>query len=363
MPLHTSCSMPYTEYMFSFLRSLFSARRAVVVSWDARGVWAVSAKRTGDMLSVDEIVLSPLPDARDASAISRSIKRTLSKLSAPRRVYLPIPSSAAIRFVTVLPRPYGNQDTAIMDHLRAYCQLHDIAFRNGARIAYQVIDPGDTLVVAATIVDRHYVDEAVRRVQIAGYRAYPVLVADEAARLSNSRGGSIILSVGTHETTIIRLVDGAVVETVWHPIGVEHLANTLVRYRSLSEGDAYEAIRTYGLLQAHPDNAALSELYSTLSPIFRTLDRSIRESRLPYQHVRLSAPVNSITLVGPGATLPGLSYAVSNRTGIETHILSPRDLAWGPDTIPQLPPEDIHHIWPHLAVASAVLGAKFHNHR
>lgn len=345
--------------MFSFLRSLFSAHRAVVVSWDARGVWAVSTRSVRGELVVDEAVLLDLPDANNAGAITRSLKRILSRISSPRRVYVPIPARAAIRFVTVLPRPYGNVDAAIMDHLRAYCQLHDIAFRNGARMAYQIIDPGDTLVVAATVVDRHHVDEAVRRVHLAGYRAHPILVADEASRLAHQRGGRMLVSVGMHETTIIRLVAGSAVETVSHPVGVASLADTLVRYRGLSEREAFDAIRTYGLLQAHPDNAALSELFSTLSPVFRTMDRMIRESRLPYQHVRLSAPVESITLVGPGATVPGFSYAVSSRTGIETHILSPRDLAWGPDTIPPLPPEDIHHIWPHLVVASAVLGAKF----
>jgi cell division ATPase FtsA len=247
-----------------------------------------------------------------------------------------------------------------MDHVRAFCELHDISFSNGMRTSYTVLDAGETLVVSANVCDRAYLDEVTRLVEKSGYKAKPALVADSAARLVSADVGTIIVSVGTHETTILRLVAGVVVETLTHTVGTHTLAESLSQYRAMSVGEAHDVLSQYGLLQAHPDNAALSELFAVLAPIFKSVDASIKHSRMPYQHVRMSAPVQQIFVVGPGAILPGLTTAFSTRTGIQTDIVSPRDLAWDADTIPPLPPFEIHHILPHIAIASAVLGAKFH---
>jgi hypothetical protein len=100
-------------------------------------------------------------------------------------------------------------------------------------------------------------------------------------------------------------------------VGIENLYKTIERYLRVPRADAERIIKKHGVLQTHPDNGLLSELYLELAPIYRSVDyQLVSLGQMAYKMFGHRFTTNDLIMYGEGVGIKGLVGFLGDRTNL-----------------------------------------------
>lgn len=317
--------------------SLFEKKHkpSTAFSIDERNLRYVTAIRDDQGIQVQTYGSELLPDSildehdeivNDAQFVG--YVRALAKSIACTDANVIIPDAIAHCFHThVAKTPDASQQEIILDHLKTYCESHDMLSYGEYIAEYEIILETDFgYDIHATLVPKKYVEHLQRLFKQAGITVHHIETAHHAVAKSCVQipigHGFVAVSFG-RKTTSISLFNGTTI--VSHDvvrIGIEDLYKTIEHKLGISRKDAERIMSRHGILRTHPDTAVLGELYLALYPIIESIDRmlvSIGTER--YKAFGHRFETSDIVVFGHGALIKGLVGYLGERTNLRPHEL------------------------------------------
>jgi Tfp pilus assembly PilM family ATPase len=245
-------------------------------------------------------------------------------------VNIVIPDRQAIMFHThVAKMPEKEMDDVIVDHIKTYCESHDLLDVKSYICEYDVILKTDYgYDVHVTLVPKLYVEHVVRLFKQAGISVRYIETAHHAVAKSclevMPESGYVLVSFGNKETTVALLHGEHLVSQGTVAVGIENLYATIERFLGVGRDDSKRIINKHGILQTHPDNGLLSELYLELAPIYRMIDNQlIAIGTMPYKTFGHRFTTHDVIVYGEGVSVKGLVGFIGERTNLNAQELDP----------------------------------------
>jgi hypothetical protein len=239
-----------------------------------------------------------------------------------------IPDHRAIMFHThVAKNPVKEMGDVIIDHIKTYCGSHDLLLLAEYICEYDVIlETEFGYDIHVTLVPKLYSSHLARLFKQSGIAIRHVETAHHAvatACLDIPAGkGAVLVSFGTKQSTIALLHADHLISQEIIPVGMNNLYHVIERFLGVDHAYAKKIIDRHGILQTHPDNGLLGELYLELAPIYRSIDRQlISIGRMPYKTYGHRFVTNTLVVYGEGLSVKGLTLFLGERSGLEVHDL------------------------------------------
>ena len=319
--------------MLSFLKK--KPKPSTAFSIDERNLRYVTVVRQENGIQVNQYGSELLPDTiideydmiiNDAGFVARL--RSVAQSISCTEANVIIPDAVAHCFHTHVAKIPGNsQEQVILDHLKTYCESHDMLDYQEYISEYEIIletDFGYDL--HATLVPKKYVDHLQRLFRQAGISVTHIETAHHAVAKScvpiPVGHGFVAISFG-RKTTSISLFNGTTI--VSHDVvsvGVEDLYQAIQDKLQVTREYAEKIITRHGVLRTHPDMDMLGELYLSLSPVVESIDRMlVAIGTEPYKIFGHRFETGDVVVFGHGALVKGLVGYLGERTNLRPHEL------------------------------------------
>ena len=219
------------------------------------------------------------------------------------------------------------QSDVIADHIKAYCESHDLLdFREYVSEYEIILETEFGYDIHATLVQKKYVEHLQRLFKQAGVAVGHIETAHHAVAKSciqiPTGHGFVAVSFGK-KTTAISLFNGT--HIVAHDVvsvGTETLYRVLQERLRVSRSEAERIIGRHGVLRTHPDEKILGELYLSLAPVIAGIDRLlVSVGREPYKIFGHRFETRDVVVFGHGALVKGLIGYLGERSGLRPHAL------------------------------------------
>lgn len=245
-------------------------------------------------------------------------------------VNIVIPDRQAIMFHTHVAKMADKEmDDVIVDHIKTYCESHDLLDVKSYICEYDIILKTDYgYDVHVTLVPKLYVEHIVRLFKQAGITVKHIETAHHAVAKSCLEvvpgSGYVLVSFGAKQTSVALLHGEHLVSQSTVAVGVENLYKTIERFLGVGREDSKRIINKHGILQTHPDNGLLSELYLELAPIYRMIDNQlITIGTMPYKTFGHRFTTHDVIVYGEGVSVKGLVGFLGERTNLNAQELDP----------------------------------------
>ncbi len=243
-------------------------------------------------------------------------------------VSIVIPDNEAMMFHThVAMEPEKEMGDVIMDHIKTYCQAQNLLQLADYICEYDVILKTDFgYDIHVTLVPRLHIEHIARLFKQAGMRVQHIETAHHAVAkscLNIPHGtGYVMVSFGNRSTTIALIHGEHVVSHQVVSVGIETIYKTVEKYLRVPRADAERIINRHGVLQTHPDNGLLSELYLALAPVYRSVDHQLVSlGQMAYKMFGHRFTTNDLLVYGQGVGIKGLVGFLGDRTNLHAREL------------------------------------------
>jgi len=136
---------------------------------------------------------------------------------------------------------------------------------------------------------------------------------------ATQNSNSIILDFGAQSTDLVVMSKGSLLFSQTLSTGSDSLTKAIMQDYALSEEQAEQYKRTYGVDETQLEG----KLYQTLAPVMNSIIGETKRALGFYRtHSAEDAP-NSVLLVGDGARLPGITSFMKKALGVESMIGNP----------------------------------------
>lgn len=261
-------------------------------------------------------VLSLESEIKDDALFVNTIRELIPKIDFGEglpEANIIIPDHQAIMFHThVTKEPARQMNDVIVDHLKTYCEAHDLLNYTEYICEYDIIlETSFGYDVHVTLVPKNYANHLARLFKQAGIRIAHVETAHHAvasACLDIPRGeGLVLVSVGKEQTSIALMHADHLVSHELVPVGQNTLYATIERFLKVDRAYAKKIIERHGLLQTHPDNGLLGELHMQIGALARSVDRQlVILGQLPYKTFGERFTTRTLVVYGEGIHVKGL---------------------------------------------------------
>ncbi|MDB4984440.1 MAG: hypothetical protein JWM20_619 [Patescibacteria group bacterium] len=225
-----------------------------------------------------------------------------------------VPDAAAIFFHTHVARvPAKQLNDVVTDHLKTYCEAHDLLGFDDYVCEYDVIREGESgYDLHVTLVAKSVVVHIARLFKQAGVTIKHVETANHAVAKActgvPTGQGYIAVSVGENKTSI-SVVHG------YHPVsndvisvGNNSIINAVEERLRISHVDASKIVEKHGVMGSHPDTTVLSDIHRALAPIVESIDRQILAvKQKEYKLFGERFSIDKIVVYGIGLSTRGLA--------------------------------------------------------
>lgn len=322
--------------LFSFFKK---AKPSVAFSFDGGYVKWVSLVREEHGVQVAEYgseffgpdVVNSRNEIVDEAAFVRKL-RTLNQgkdnTQKFQEVNVVIPDHQAMMFHTHVAKMDDQEmGPVIMDHIKTYCEAHQLLQLKDYICEYDIILKTDFgYDIHVTLVPKLYVEHLARLFKQAGIFVRHIETAHHAVARSclNLKMGSgyVLVSFGAKQTSVALLHGEHLVSQGVIAVGIENLYATVERFLRVSRAESTRIINRHGILQTHPDNGLLSELYLELAPIYRMIDEQlVAMGTLPYKIYGHRFTTENLIVYGEGVSVKGLVGFLGERARLNAREL------------------------------------------
>ena len=225
------------------------------------------------IVDIDGIILD------DAKFVERI--REFSKTYKVTTATIVVPDCVAIFFHThVAKMPPKEMDDVITDHLKTYCESHDLLALGEYVCEYDIINETSSgYDIHVTLAPKSIVLHIARLFKQAGVDAPNAETAHHAVSktcLALPNGlGYVAISVGNKKTTVSLIHGEHLVSHDIVDVGIESIAHAIIHRLHISHDEAMRIIARHGVMLSHPDKTVLSDIHQVLAPIIRSVDKQI----------------------------------------------------------------------------------------
>lgn len=340
----------------SFFSLFESPKRSVAFSIDSGTLRFVSVVRDKKGVHVADHgshyfgyqIISPEDEILDDAAFVDKLRTIVAEIEFGSTIpvaNIVIPDHQAIMFHTHIAKETPKQmNDVIIDHLKTYCEAHDLLDFTEYICEYDIILETEYGYDAhVTLVPKAYASHLARLFKQAGVTIAHIETAHHAVALSCldiPRGeGMVLVSFGKTRSTVAVLHADHLVSQEVVAIGEENLYRTIERFLDVDNAYAKKIVDRHGILQTHPDNGLLSELYLELAPLYRSIDRQlVALGQIPYKSVGYRFITDSLLVYGEGIHVKGLVPFLGDKTGLHAQELD----VWAGHTEDRAPIVDLH---------------------
>lgn len=256
-----------------------------------------------------------------------------------------IPDHQALMFHTHIVKESAKEmNDIIVDHLKTYCEAHDLLDITEYVCEYDIIletDFGYDLHV--TLVPKRYVAHLSRLFKQAGIAIAHVETAHHAVARSclniPTGSGVVLVSFGKQHSSVAVLHADHLVSQQLVPVGEEHIYKTIERFLRVDSAYAKKIVERHGILQTHPDNGLLGELYLVLAPLYRSIDEQlIHLGQVEYKSFGERFITDTLLVYGEGLNIKGLVPFLGEKTRLHAKELD----VWAGHTADRAPIVNLH---------------------
>lgn len=321
--------------IFSFLRK---NRPSVAFSLDNGNVRWVSAIRQDDGVQVSQYgsvflgprIIGPTDEIVDDAAFVAAVRKIVPGISfgGEPEASIVIPDHRAIMFHThVAKNPPAEMGDVIVDHIKAYCESHELLLLAEYVCEYDVILETDFgYDIHVTLVPKLYAAHLARLFKQAGISIRHVETAHHAVAKAcldiPSGHGAALVSFGSSQTTVAILHADHLVSQEVVPVGTENLYHVIERFLGVDRAYAARIVERHGILATHPDNGLLGELRLELAPVYRSIDAQlVAIGRMPYKTYGQRFSADTLVVYGEGVRIRGLAPFLGERSRLDVREL------------------------------------------
>jgi Tfp pilus assembly PilM family ATPase len=320
--------------------SLFEkSRRSAAFSFDNGFVRYVLVEKTGKGIQVVDYgsdffgfdILNKEDVISDDAAFVNRLRLLLQKIdfrTALPEVNIVIPDGQAIMFHThVTKEPAREMADIIIDHIKTYCTTHELLEFPEYICEYDIFhETSFGYDVHVTLVPKKYTQHLARLFKQAGITVQHVETAHHSVTtecITTGLGtGTVLVSFGRYHTTVALLHHNHLVSQERLLLGEENVRQVIKRFLNVSDDYVQKIIEKHGIMQTHPDNGLLGEIYLELAPLYRSIQRQIIQvGELPYKTIAQRFTTRDIVLYGEGVSLKGLAGFLAEKTHLHVDIL------------------------------------------
>jgi Tfp pilus assembly PilM family ATPase len=328
----------YTNHM-SFFSLFEKPKRSIAFSIDNATLRFVSVVREKNEVQVvdhgseyfGDAVISPEDEILDDAAFVDRLRVIVSEIEFGGTVpcaNIVIPDHQAIMFHTHIAKESPRQmNDVIVDHLKTYCEAHDLLDITEYICEYDIILETDFGYDAhVTLVSKKYSSHLARLFKQAGVTIMHIETAHHAVAMSCleiSRGeGLVLVSFGKKQSTVAIMHADHLVSQEVVPMGEENIYRAVEKFLKVDNNYAKKIIERHGVLRTHPDNGLLSELYLELAPLYRSIDRQlVTLGQIPYKSLGYRFITDSLLVYGEGMPIKGLVPFLGEKTNLNAEEL------------------------------------------
>ena len=278
----------------------------------------------------------------------KQVLASLHRRAKTKALRIALPDSAATFFEMTLPE----SDPFLLDHMIEREIKKAIGDRHEFIMQSEILYKEKNLTkVAVTMLPQMPIDELKAIARSASFRLDYVGLSTEivAELVGLDDAASIIVSIGEHETAISILSKGSLVLEDVISTGTNIWVEKIMNAFGISREGAEEALFFDGI-SLSGSNALVTVLRSELLKITETAEKIFL-----YWHVdcrkEKECRVREVTLVGAGATVPGIAGYLENALHIETRTPEPFKKVPLENEVPELTEAESLRYLPALAVA------------
>jgi len=301
--------------MFLFKKKKIS----IAFSFGEECVRFVSVEMTESGVQVSDYATIELAGIVDADGMiiddAKFVER-LREFSSSRKIGISnivVPDSCAVFFHThVAKMPKREMNDIILDHLKTYCEAHDLSAIGEYVCEYDIINEtqfGYDLHV--TLAQKSIVMHIARLFKQAGIEIHNAETAHHAVAKTcvgmGNGSGFVAVSVGNKKTTVAIIHGEHLVSHDIVSVGTESIVEAVEHRLRISQGEAQKIIARHGVMLSHPDKTVLSDINQALYPITEAIDRQIvgiLEKKYKGFGERFS--IKKIVVYGMGLSVRGL---------------------------------------------------------
>ncbi len=281
-------------------------------------------------MNFGEKIIGPADEILDDATFVEMLRKITPKIDfkGTPAANIVIPDHRAIMFHThVAKNPPVEMGDVIIDHIKTYCQSRELLLLAEYICEYDVIlETEFGYDVHVTLVPKLYASHLARLFKQAGISVLHIETAHHAvakACLDIPVGqGVVLVSFGTQQTTVAVLHADHLVSQERISVGTENLYRVIERFLDVDRNYAQKIIDRHGILQTHPDNGLLGELYLELAPIYRSIDAQlISIGKLPYKSYGQRFITDTLVVYGEGVWIRGLAPFLGEKSRLEVRDL------------------------------------------
>lgn len=340
----------------SFFSLFEKPKRSVAFSLDSGMLRYVSVMRTREGIQVMDYgtelfrpdIVSLESDIVDDAAFVEKLRLVAAKIDfggvAPV-ANIVIPDSQAIMFHThIVKEPAREMNDIIVDHLKTYCEAHDLLEFTEYICEYDIILTTDYgYDVHVTLVAKNYAAHLSRLFAQAGISIPHIETAHHAvasACLDIPAGsGLVLVSFGKTQSTVAVLHADHLVSQEVVSVGEETLNAKIAKFLNVDRSYAEKIIERHGVLLTHPDNALLGELHMELAPLYRSIDRQlVILGQIPYKSFGYRFVTDTVLVYGEGLPVKGLVPFIGEKVSLNAKELD----VWAGHQQDRAPILDLH---------------------
>ena len=277
-----------------------------------------------DIVDADDVIVGE-------AAFVRKLRTLVTKEDGTSKfnvVNIVIPDRQAIMFHTHVARMEAREmGDVIIDHIKTYCEAHQLLNLQEYICEYDVIfQTAFGYDVHVTLVPKTYVSHLVRLFKQAGCNVKYIETAHHAVARSclniPNGTGYVFVSVGRQKTTVALVHGEHLVSQKTVSVGTDTLRRVIERFLRTSPESAEKIIERHGVLQTHPDNGLLGELYLELAPIAHAIDQEIiRLGQLSYKIYGHRFITRDMVVYGEGVGVKGLVGFLGEQSRLNARVL------------------------------------------
>lgn len=273
-----------------------------------------------DIVDGQDKIINDALFVRKLRALAQSGKKDELKWN---EVNIVIPDKEAVMFHTHVAKEDDKEmGDVIIDHIKTYCQSNQLLQFAEYVCEYDIILKTDFgYDIHVTLVPRLYIDHLARLFRQAGIKVRHIETAHHAVArscLNIPKGtGYVMIAFGDRSTTIALVHGEHMVSHQVVSVGIENLYKTIERYLRVPREDAERIIKKHGVLQTHPDNGLLAELYLELAPVYRSVDyQLVNLGQMSYKIFSHRFETRDLIMYGEGVGIKGLVGFLGDRTSL-----------------------------------------------
>lgn len=239
-----------------------------------------------------------------------------------------VPDYQAIMFHTHITKDTpAHMNDIIVDHLKTYCEAHDLLDFTDYICEYDVIlETAFGYDIHATLVPKTYTSHIARLFKQAGITLHHIETAHHAVAQScldiPSGTGVVLVSFGQFKTTVTLVHGNHLVSQQVVPVGFEIIFETIQSFLNSDRDYTEKIVDRHGVLPTHPDSGLLGELFEKLAPIYHSIDHQlIAVGQIGNKHFGHRFSTDTVLMYGEGVFIKGMTSLLADKTGLHVKAL------------------------------------------